>query len=461
MHSGGMASLWRVSRPDLDLPMLMKIPKMSEGEDPAAIVSFEMELMIMPRLTGPHVPRFIAAGDFTTDPYIVMERLPGETMVAEVPRLPLPYDRVADMGARVATALDSLHRQHVVHLDVKPSNVMLRPTGEAVMLDYSLAHHEQLPDLMHEEFRLPYGTAPYMAPEQILGVRHEPRSDQFSLGVLLYFFSTGMRPFGESETLRGMKRRLWRDPIPPRKLRPDYPPWLQEIVLRCLEVQPGGRYPTMAQLAFELRHPEKVKLTPRAERLKQDGFAAVLKRRFNSDDAVHARKTGVAAPVATAPIVAVALDEPGEATQMTDAIRDMARRILETQPGARLACLNVLKTNLISLDTTLDEDGNNRHVARMVALKSWAAPLKLDDSRLTVHVLEALDPAAAILEFAALNRVDHLLLGARQTSLMRNVLGSVSAKVASEASCSVTVVRPSRTAQSEDAHLTGEAKSPV
>ena len=125
---------------------------------------------------------------------------------------------MAEIGVKIATALDDLHRQHVIHLDVKPSNIMFRPTGEAVLLDFGLSHHDQLPDLMQEEFRLPFGTAPYMAPEQLLGVRDDPRSDLFALGVLLYFFSTGVRPFGESETLRGMRRRLWRDPAPPRAI---------------------------------------------------------------------------------------------------------------------------------------------------------------------------------------------------------------------------------------------------
>ena len=86
---------------------------------------------------------------------------------------------------------------------------------------------------------VPFGTAPYISPEQLVGIRNDPRSDLFATGVLLYFFSTGVRPFGESETLAGMRRRLWRDPVPPRRLRPDYPPWLQEVVLRCLEKKPG------------------------------------------------------------------------------------------------------------------------------------------------------------------------------------------------------------------------------
>ncbi len=78
--------------------------------------------------------------------------------------------------------------------------------------------------------------------------------------------------------------------------------------------------------------------------------------------------------------------------------------------------------------------------------RHWASPLKLDESRLTVHVLEAVDPASAILEFADANHVDHIVIGARQNSLARALLGSVSAKVAAEASCTVTVVRPPRLA---------------
>jgi serine/threonine protein kinase len=231
IHRGGMARLWSVSKPGIDMPLLMKVPILGEGGDPAAIVSFEMEQMIMARISGPHVPHFVAAGDFAVHPYIVMERLAGKSLLPRLANLPLPYDEVAEIGWKVATALEDLHRQHVIHLDIKPSNILFRPSGEAVLIDFGLSRHTQLPDLMQEEFRLPYGTAPYMAPEQLLGVRHDPRTDQFGLGVLLYFFSTGERPFGDSERLSVMKKRLWRDPKPPRAVRPDYPKWSRHGVI--------------------------------------------------------------------------------------------------------------------------------------------------------------------------------------------------------------------------------------
>ena len=441
IHRGGMASLWEVKREGDPTHYLMKIPVLNEGEDPAAIVSFEMEQMIMPRLKGAHVPRHVANGDFAVQPFIVMERLAGETLLPQLKHLPLPVDKVAEMGAAIADALESLHRQGVIHLDLKPSNIMFRPSGEAVLIDYGLAHHRDLPDLLQEEFRLPYGTAPYMAPEQVMGIRTDPRSDIFALGCLMYFFATGVRPFGDPQKLKGLKQRLWRDPVPPRKLKPDIPPWFQEIVLRCLEVKAGRRYPTPAQLAHDLRNPTQVQLTARAEKLQKDGFFAVLKRKGEPPRSLIDKPPEREAEASDAPIVAAAINLDDMTPELADKLRRTLLRILERSPEARLAVLNVLKLNRIAMDQTLDEEGNNKHVARLVGLKDWARPMKIAQGRVTYHVLEAIDPADTLLDYARVNNVDHIVMGARANSTMRKILGSVSGKVAMEAPCTVTVVR--------------------
>jgi serine/threonine protein kinase len=402
--------------------------------------------MILPRLNGIHVPMCHGAGDFARQAYVVIERIPGKTLYSRLGDLPLTYEEACGIALKIAHALCDLHRQNVIHHDIKPSSIMFRPSGEAVLIDFGLSHHNELPDLLQEEFRVPYGTAPYMAPERLLGVRDDPRSDLFSLGVLLYFFTTGVRPFGESETMAGMRRRLWRDPYPPRQLRKDYPPWLQEIVLRCLEIEPVWRYPTASQLAFELAHPDQVKHTARSERIKRDPLSTVWRRRFNGNVIPPRGKSVVAAQLAASPIVAVAIDVTEGSSELNDALRVTVERILTTLPSARLACLNVLKLGRVTIDRTLDEEGNNKHIGRLVTLKHWASPLKLDESRLTAHVLEAVDPAGAILEFAEANHVDHIVIGARQNSFTRALLGSTSTKVATDASCTVTVVRPPRQA---------------
>ncbi len=376
-HTGGMARLWVVTHPDHDDELLMKVPMIGEGDDPAAIVSFEMEQMILPRLSGPHVPHFVANGDFATHPYIVMERLPGKSLYPMLQKLPLPPKDVAALGVKIATALDALHHQHVVHLDLKPSNILFRESGEAVLIDYGLARHNLLPDLMEEEFRLPYGTAPYMAPEQVLGIRSDYRSDLFALGCLLYFFATGTRPFGDPLRLKGLKRRLWRDPHPPRALKRDIPPALQEIILRALEVNPNRRFPTAAQMGAALKDLSQVPLTPRAMKMKRDSCLEVLRRRFNPEPIEPPRRKEQPGELSKAPIVMVALDLNSSSADLKEALRLTTQRIIEKTPDARVACVNIMKINRISLDSTLDAEGQNKHVQRLVELKGWAEKLHM------------------------------------------------------------------------------------
>src|ERR1700742_3069493 len=114
VHRGGMATLWSVTHPGINVPLLMKVPRVAEGEDPAAIVSFEMEQMILPRLSGPHVPAWFATGDFDRQAYVVIERIAGQTLYKRLPELPLPYEEARQIAGRIATALADLHRQDVI-----------------------------------------------------------------------------------------------------------------------------------------------------------------------------------------------------------------------------------------------------------------------------------------------------------------------------------------------------------
>lgn len=454
-HSGGMARLWTVTHPDFDFPMLMKIPTIGEGDDPAAIVSFEMEQMILPRLSGPHVPRFVANGDFSVLPYIVMERITGPSLASLTDKLPLRSEEVANIGTKVAAALEALHKQHVVHLDVKPANVLVRETGEAVLIDFGLARHNLLPDLMQEEFRLPYGTAPYMAPEQVLGRRYDYRSDLFALGAMMYYLATGEHPFGDPERLSGLKRRLWRDPWPPRARNASVTEALQEVILRCLEVNPAWRYASAAEVHADLQDLSRVTLTARAHRLKRDSCRDVLRRRFNPVPIETTKPRPNVGGVSQDRTIVVAVDLSDTASAAAASVRRAAARIAEGMPGARIALVNVLRINRIAIDMSLDEAGRNKHVMRLAELNAWAAPLKAHGGPVTFHVLEAVSPADAILEFSRENAVDHIVMGARNESRMRSMLGSVSGAVAAHAPCTVTVVRNRLDTDTADGGNTG------
>ena len=166
--------------------------------------------------------------------------------------------------------------------------------------------------------------------------------------------------------------------------------------------------------AFDLSHPDQVKLTKRSEKLKRDPLSTVLRRRFNKELIRSIARPATARQISSAPIIAVAVDLTEGSAELDDALCMTTERILATLPSARLACLNVLKLGRITLDTTLDEHGHNKRIDRLVALRHWAEPLKVEADRVTAHVLEAVDPAHAILEFAQANHVDHIIIGARQ-----------------------------------------------
>ena len=440
LHQGSMATLWRVTAPGRP-PLVMKMPLLREGDDPAALVSFEVEQMIMPTLRGPHVPRFVASGDFSAQPYIVMEEIEGSSLRARLEATPLEAEEVARIGAQIAGALQALHLQAVIHLDLKPSNVMFRERGEAVLIDFGFSRHDRLPDLLAEQFRVPMGTAPYISPEQLLRIRNDPRSDLFALGAVLYHLVTGERAFGFPTTVTGLRRRLYRDPVPPRARNPACPAWLQEIILRCLEPDPRHRYQSAAQVLLALRNPGEVPLTERARRLKQDGVVTVVRRWLRTLGTAGEVWQSTAAQIARSPVVVVALDLLGSSEALLTALRTTSERVLTLHPGARLACVTVLRTSRLAADFTVDEEGRNLRVLRLVELKDWARPLGLAEGRLTYHVLEGPDPASVLVDFARENRVDHVVLGARGASTLRRYLGSVSAKVVAESASTVTVVK--------------------
>jgi serine/threonine protein kinase len=438
LHEGGFATIWAVTHPLYRTPMILKAPKILDGDDGPTIVGFEIEQMIMPRLTGPHVPRIMGQGGFDSLPYIVQEAIPGHSLQSRFDMGPWALSDLLETAARVAEALAALHAQGAAHLDIKPANILTRETGEMVLIDFGLARHRDLPDLLEEEFRIPMGTYPYIAPEQVLQTRGDPRSDIFALGALLYEMATGRAPFGMPSKMKQLKKRLWLDPVPPRFLRPDLPEWLQEIILRALEVDPERRYQTAAQLRFDLQHPGQVVLTARGRKLKPDGWVTLWKRRRRMRGVTRLGATWARADV---PILLVAVDLSPEGEALHDLLITWVRRMLTHQPDARVALVNVIRTAILGLDSGTDAAGQSIHVSRLVALKHWASGLDLPEAQLTFQVLENSDAAQALLDHAAQVGADHILMGARGHSTARRYLGSVSAKVVAEAAASVTVIR--------------------
>jgi eukaryotic-like serine/threonine-protein kinase len=440
LHRGGMADIWRVSRGDIDFPIVMKAPLLDFEGDISLIVGFEVEQMIMAELKGPHVPRFVANGEFAVQPYIVMEHVAGPTLLKSSLDRTLPIDEVVAIGVEVAAALSDLHQQHVLHFDLKPANILFRPSGAAVLIDFGLSRHMQLPDLMEEQFHRPMGTTEYMAPEQLVRVRSDRRSDIFALGAILYQLATGRLPFGAPARMRKVRRRVWRDPVPPRAVRADVPPVLQEIILRCLEPVPDARYPRAEDLMFDLRHPDLVVVTERAARVQQSDFRTTLARRLRAGKTMRQILASATEPPPRAPIILVAVSLRPGLEAVRQALLESSASVLANMPGARLACVNVVPTSLIAVDENVDAAGDNIHVQRLVELRNWARPLQLPKGKITYHLLESRNVAGGVLNFARSNKVDHLIIGAPAGGGSFGG-GKVSAQITAEAPCTVTVVR--------------------
>lgn len=438
LHEGGMAVLYAVSSDEHPGPLVMKVPRLAFGSHPACYVGFEVEQMILAALTGPHVPRLVASGDLARNPYLVMERIAGPSLAESAHRAPLPPQETARLVSATAAAVHDLHRQNVIHLDLKPANVLFRPGGEAVLIDYGLARHAELPDLVEEEFHAPVGTGAYIAPEQLAGNRLDPRSDLFALGVIAYQLATGAKPFGDPTTRAGMRRRLYWDPVPPRALNPDVPEWLQEVILRCLEPRAEDRYASAAQVAHDLSHPEQVPATERGARDRRPGAAVVLRRWLSGLREAPAPESS---PAPRAAHLLVAVDLAHTDPRLAQSMRDAVQRAAAAAPQCRITLATVQEP--VFAEDPVPELEHTRHTEGLVALRHWAAPLALPPDRLRYHVLQGGDAAAAILDYAARHHVDHILLGARGHSALRRLLGSVSARVVAEAPCTVTTVRVS------------------
>jgi serine/threonine protein kinase len=446
IHSGGMAHIYAVryadERASPGFPMAMKIPRMTTGDGAENIVSFEVEAQILQVLTGNHVPRFVAAGDLSRVPYLVMEYVQGRTLQTWLDAEMAPsVGEIIHLGLAMAHAVHALHQQNTVHLDLKPENVLIRADGSAVLLDFGLSSHAHYPDLLAEQLRKAVGSPAWIAPEQVVGMRGDPRSDIFAIGVMLYQLCTGELPFGEPQTEAGMRQRLWMDPQPPRKLKPDLPPWLQEVVLRCLEPEAALRYPSGAHLAFDLANPEQIQVTARGRNVVGTNFRTHFKRWFKAAGMHYQPSPLPSQQIDEVPIVMVAVPHNDVTDATLYSLRQAVARSLGTRPGARLACVTVISSNQTSAS---DEQKSETNVHRryLTTLRQWAQPLDQPGQQISFHVLESGDVAQALLDYARGNNVSVIVMGAATHGLKtQRFVATVPIKVAMDAPCTIILVK--------------------
>ncbi len=249
---GGMGAVHGCRREADGAPGVIKFLAPELARSPALVARFLRECEGLRRLPPhPHLVRLLAHGAGASGPYMVMERVTGETLHAHLrARGRLAPAEAARLAGQVASALAVVHAHGLVHRDVTPANVMRTPAGQAKLIDFGLVRDLHRSTLTQADQLL--GTIFYMAPEQLEGGRADARADVFALGALLQELLTGRPAFAGADVAEVAARILEGDAPAPRALVPDVPLELERVVLQALEVEPRHRYGSMAAVARDL-----------------------------------------------------------------------------------------------------------------------------------------------------------------------------------------------------------------
>jgi eukaryotic-like serine/threonine-protein kinase len=254
LGTGGMGVVYDGEDLRLSRPVALKFLSQDLAGDPDATRRLQREAQTLAGLNHPNICTVYEVDSHEGTAFIAMERVDGLNLKLHMARRTLPTPEVVDIAVQVAAALDAAHAAGIVHRDIKPGNILVGSNGQVKVLDFGLARRFMMPDT--GEVILggstipgrPMGTANYMAPERILQLPLDPRSDLFSLGVVIYEMATGRLPFGGASPSETISNVLDKDPVPLTSCSPDRPPQLERIVNRLLAKVPQSRYQSASEL---------------------------------------------------------------------------------------------------------------------------------------------------------------------------------------------------------------------
>jgi len=211
---------------------------------------FLCEAQIIGQLSHPSIVQLYDVGiDEQGTPYLVMEYVAGRTLDDHIVPSTLTVRRACAWAANLAGALGIAHGAGIVHGDVRPGNILVTAENQVKLGDFGIARFALEIFGSHQLM----GTPAYLAPEQIQGEPHDPRSDQFALGIVLYEMLTRVRPFDGSSLGAVCAQILNAEPTPPSLYNPEVPPALNLLVARCLAKNPQDRFASCHELASALR----------------------------------------------------------------------------------------------------------------------------------------------------------------------------------------------------------------
>ena len=265
LGAGGMGVVYKAHDSRLDRAVALKLLPEKLAQQPQALQRLRREARAASALNHPGICTIYDIGEQDGRAFIAMEFIDGETLRSHIKGHPLPLEETLKLGIQIAEALDAAHAEGIIHRDIKPANILVTKRGQAKVLDFGLAKlipkgvasaDEDLGGAAPEfnsMVGIISGTPSYMSPEQIRGDDLDPRTDIFSLGLVLYEMATGNQAFGGDTGGMIIEAVLTRRPAPARSINPDIPPKLEEIIDKALHKDREQRYQHAADLRTELQ----------------------------------------------------------------------------------------------------------------------------------------------------------------------------------------------------------------
>jgi eukaryotic-like serine/threonine-protein kinase len=259
LGGGGMGVVYEAEDLKLGRHVALKFIPENLAHDPKSLERFTREARAASQLNHPNICTIHGIEDNNGHPFIVMEKLDGESLKQHISGHAMVVDEVLDVGVQVADALVASHAKGIVHRDIKPANIFLTPSHQVKVLDFGLAKlvHNLGEDDAGADNSLTAvgvipGTAVYMSPEQARSETIDARSDLFSFGVVLYEMSTGKKPFTGNNSLVTLDAVLHSKPVPPKDLNPKIPIELEGIIGKAMEKDRTHRYQSAAEMRSDL-----------------------------------------------------------------------------------------------------------------------------------------------------------------------------------------------------------------
>jgi serine/threonine protein kinase/tetratricopeptide (TPR) repeat protein len=262
LGEGGMGVVYKAVDTRLDRPVALKFLPDNMAKDPQALERFRREARAASALNHPGICTIYDIGAQDGRTFIAMEFIDGETLRSHIHGKPLPLEETLTLGIQIAEALDAAHAEGIIHRDIKPANILVTKRGQAKVLDFGLAKlvlkgvATEIPDST-SIVGIISGTPSYMSPEQVRGDNLDPRTDIFSLGLLLYEMATGRQAFSGSTGGAIIEAVLTRAPVPAHSINPDIPPELEEIINKALHKDREQRQQHAAEIRAGLLRLER------------------------------------------------------------------------------------------------------------------------------------------------------------------------------------------------------------